>query len=204
MTLFGSFAGELDLELAFGLENRYIFTMATSALSKIAVIGNGGGGKTTLSRQLGKTLQLPVTHVDSIQFLAGMKVRPHRESIQILESIQAGPKWIVDGYGPLDIIEKRFAQADRILFIDFPLWRHYWWCTKRQLKSPWIRRAELGEGCDEATLAHTIKLFKTLWRVHRQMRPELLRILGREGLKSKVVFVRSLREWQKIYRDGLV
>ena len=35
---------------------------------RIAVIGNGGGGKTTLSRALGAALGLPHVEVDEIQF----------------------------------------------------------------------------------------------------------------------------------------
>lgn len=173
------------------------------SFQKIAVVGNAGGGKTTLSRRLVELYGLPLTHVDSIQFVAGMKVRPHKESIALLTEIQTQAAWIMDGYGPLDIIEARFQLADKIVFIDFPLWRHYWWCTKRQIRSLWWRREELPEGCDEATFQHTLKLFKTLWRVHHQMRPELLRIFSRESLRGKVHFIRTHRDWRKVYTSGL-
>lgn len=172
-------------------------------IQKIAVIGNGGGGKTTLSRRLAEHHQLPLTHVDSIQFVPGMQIRPHSETIEILEKVQAQACWLIDGFGPLDIIEKRFHQADRIVFVDFPLWRHYWWCTKRQIKSLWSKRQELPEGCDEASVSHTVKLFKTLWRVHNKMRPELLKMFARSNLKPKMVFVRNLAEWNALFRNGL-
>lgn len=172
-------------------------------IQKIAVIGNGGGGKTTLSRQLGRLHGVPVTHVDSIQFVAGMHIRPHSETIKILEDLQARDLWLIDGFGPLDIIEKRFKQADRIVFVDLPLWRHYWWCTKRQIKSLWVTRSELPDGCSEASFSHTIKLFKTLWRVHHQMRPELLKIFARENIKEKMVVIRSLSDWDKIFLIGI-
>lgn len=169
---------------------------------KIAVIGNGGGGKTTLSRRLGEIHQIPVTHIDSIQFVPGMKIRNLDETRKILSEIAHQENWLIDGYGPLDMIEKRFAEADKIIFIDFPLWRHYWWCSKRQIKSfLGFRRSELVEGCNEASLEHTIKLFKTLWRVHTQMRPELMRILNRENLRYKVIFVRTLKDWYQLYTN---
>lgn len=167
-------------------------------IKKIAVVGNAGGGKTALSRRLAKIHDLPLTHVDSIQFVRGMQIRPHKESIQILKEIQDQESWIIDGYGPLDIIEKRFQAADLVVFIDFPLWRHYWWCTKRQIQNLWSKRPELPEGCDEATLAHTMKLYKTLWRVHKLMRPELLRIFARKNLKDKIIYVRTLKEWKRV------
>ena len=170
---------------------------------KIAVIGNGGGGKTTLSRRLGEIHQLPVTHVDSIQFIPGMQIRPMEETRKILGEITAQENWLIDGYGPLDMIEKRFMMADKIIFVDFPLARHYWWCTKRQIKSLWSRRSELPEGCNEASWAHTVKLFKTLWRVHTQMRPELIRILKRDGLRDKVLFITKFTQWKAIFNGGI-
>jgi adenylate kinase family enzyme len=162
------------------------------------VIGNAGGGKTTLSRRLGEIYKLPMIHVDSIQFIPNMKIRALDETREILNRAVAQENWLIDGFGPLDLIEKRFAIADKIIFIDLPLWRHTWWCVKRQIKSIWSRRAELPEGCNEATIGHTIKLFQTLWRVHTQMRPELIRILNRESLRHKVISIRNLKEWNEL------
>lgn len=168
---------------------------------KIAVIGNSGGGKTTLSRRLGEVYKIPVTHVDSIQFVPGMKIRPMDETRKLLNEIVDQEKWLIDGYGPLDLIEKRFQAADKIIFIDFPLPRHCWWSIKRQLKSfLGIKRTELPSGCYENSIPHTIKLFKTIWRVHHQMRPELVRILNRDNLKGRVVFIKTLAEWQALYK----
>lgn len=161
---------------------------------KIAIIGNAGAGKTTLSRHLASIYKLPVTHVDSIQFIAGMKIRPHSESIQILNKVQEQDSWIIDGYGPLDILQKRLQIADLIIFIDYPLWRHYWWCTKRQIQNLWSRRSELPEGCNEFNLQHTIKLYKNLWKVHKLMRPELRRILQKDLLKNKVLSIHHLKD----------
>lgn len=56
-------------------------------MNRIAVIGNGGGGKTTISRRLHQIYQLPLTHVDSIQFLAGMIPRNTEETRSILNQL---------------------------------------------------------------------------------------------------------------------
>ena len=170
---------------------------------KIAVIGNAGGGKTRLSRRLSELHQLPVVHVDSIQFLPGMNIRPQDETRSVLRDVAGRERWLIDGFGPLDLIEQRFQLADQVVFIDFPLWRHAWWCSKRQIKSFWQRREELPIGCNEATFAHTVKLFKTLWRVHKQMRPELVRILQRQNLRGKVIFIQNLKQWNRVYRQGV-
>jgi adenylate kinase family enzyme len=175
-------------------------------IQKISVIGNAGSGKTTLSKVLSKIYQLPLTHVDAIQFISdaklGMKVRAHAESIAILNEVQKQPAWIIDGYGPLDILESRLSVADKIVMIDFALWRHYFWCSKRQLKSRWSRRPELPADFNEATWSQTLKLFHTLWKVHKGMRPELLRILSREDLASKTIYIRTLQDWKRLAANG--
>src|SRR4051794_21063442 len=102
--------------------------MTTASPHKVAVIGNGGGGKSTLSRRLAEIHQLPLTHVDSVQFLAGLNVRPLDQTRPLLNDLADAPRWLIDGFGPMDVIARRFEQADRIVFVDFPLWRHYWWC----------------------------------------------------------------------------
>ncbi len=172
-------------------------------LKKISVVGNSCAGKTTLCRSLAQIHSLPLTHVDSIQFVAGMKIRPHSESIQILNAIQDQDTWIIDGYGPLDIIEKRFELADRIVFIDFPLWRHYAWAVKRQFSNLWSQRKELPEDCNELSYVHITKLFKTIFRVHQKMRPQILKMFQSEKLKHKVIWVKDLKTWNQLANQGL-
>lgn len=161
---------------------------------RIAIIGNAAGGKTTLARQLSFWTGFPVTHVDSVQFQAGMRLRPYKETIEILLEIQDNSEWIIDGYGPLDILEKRFAVADQIVFIDLPLWRHVFWFLKRQLRNIFSQRPELPENCSEANLEQTRKTLRTIRSSHKQMRPELLRILSRPANKAKTTILRSSQD----------
>jgi adenylate kinase family enzyme len=172
-------------------------------IQKIAVVGNACAGKTTLSLKLAKIHSLPVTHVDSIQFLSGMVIRPHQESIQMLRSIESGEFWIIEGYGPLDMIEKRFQAADRVVFLDLPLWRLYYWSGIRQIKNVFSKRAELPDGCDELSIAQTRKLFRSIKITHQKMRPELLRIFARPNLCDKVIIVRTVAELSELGRIGL-
>lgn len=179
--------------------------MANEAPRKVVIIGNIAGGKTRLSRKLSTLHSLPLTHIDSIQFLPGMQMRPLADTRTALNSVTSQDAWIVDGFGPLDLLEKRFALADKIVFIDLPLWRHYWWAIKRQFFiNLFTRRSELPEGCNEMTWAHTQKLFKTLRQVDTKMLPELRRILNRETNKPKTLFIRTVQEWNHLYSKGLL
>lgn len=178
--------------------------MSTSIPRKVMVIGNIAAGKTRLSRRLAVLWDLPLLHIDSVQFLGGMKIRALAETRAAIQQIENQERWLIDGYGPLDMLENRFRKSDKIIFIDFPLWRHQWWLTKRQIQNLWSRRAELPPECDERNWEHTEKMFRVLKSSHRQMRPELLRIFSREDLKSKVVIVKTLRDWRRVFTTGSV
>jgi len=87
---------------------------------RIAVIGNGGGGKSTLARALGKTLDLPVHEVDEVQWLPGWRRAPLDEVAPILEGWAADDAWIIDGFGPWPVIDRRMGRADTIVYVDLP------------------------------------------------------------------------------------
>jgi adenylate kinase family enzyme len=163
--------------------------------TKIAVIGNSCGGKTVLSRHLQKKTQIPLIHVDQVQFLPGLKFRPYSESIEILKLEQQKSYWIIDGYGPLDILEQRLALADLIIMIDLPIRIHYLWALKRVIKNIFFaQRSELPRNSSERNFKHILKLFKTIYQIHTKMRPEMLRILSRDQFKNKVLFIRTTKD----------
>ena len=178
--------------------------MDEKRILKVAVVGNIAGGKTRLSRRLAQLHDLPLTHVDSIQFLSGLRIRPFGESVSLLKRIESNDSWLIDGYGPLDLIEARFDQADRVVFIDLPLWQHFWWAFKRQIKSLWWPRPELPAGSKEFNFLHTKKLINTLWNMHQRMRPELLKIFAQEKLRDKMIFIKNKKQWRHYFVNGLM
>lgn len=94
---------------------------------KIAVIGYSGAGKSTLAAALGERLNLPVLHLDSIHFLPGWAQRDKTECLSLLEQTMAGNNWIIDGNYHNLLWERRMAEADHIVYLNFPrllcLWR---------------------------------------------------------------------------------
>lgn len=168
------------------------------------VVGNIAGGKTRLSQRLAEIHDISVTHVDSIQFISGMKVRPLDETRRVLNDIVQKQSWLIDGYGPLDLLEKRFSLSDTIIFVDLPLTRHFFWLAKRQISLLFGQRKELAEGCREATLKHTVQLYRRMWGMHKKMRPELLKIFARDSLKKKMIYVQSKKQWRQLYKSGIL
>lgn len=172
--------------------------MQSNQFQKIFVIGNAATGKTIISRALAEKYHLPLFHVDTIQFLPGMKIRPLDETRTILKRVIAQPLWIIDGFGPLDMLEERFLESDVIIYLDLPVYISYWWAMKRQIQNLFSRRKELPLGCNELSIRHTKKLFMSIHKMHTQMQGELRRILMRPGLSQKVVRIDCVSQWRKV------
>lgn len=169
-------------------------------ISKIFVIGNACSGKTTLSRKIADVTQLPLIHVDSIQFLSGMVLRNQNETREILKKLASQEKWIFDGFGPLNLIEDRFAISDKIIFIRLPLWLNYLLCLKRQMTVLFYPRKELPADCFESTLSQTLKLFKSIHNVHYGMWPQLERIFKKAEFKDKLIRLDGYFSYRKFLK----
>ena len=168
-------------------------------MTNVAIIGNAGGGKSTLSRRLSQAIGLPLHTIDLIQWKPGWVATPAEELQQKHEAILAQDRWIIDGWGGWDNIAARFDAADTIILIDFPLYIHYWWAMKRQFQCIFRPRPDLPEGCP--MLPMTGRLIKLMWTIHHQMRPRLLNMVKDLHSEKQVFHIRSPRELRRFIRE---
>jgi adenylate kinase family enzyme len=147
-------------------------------MRRIAIIGNAGGGKSTLGRRLSAGLDLPYCSVDQIQWLPGWVAAPEAEAETKLDQVAAGERWIIDGWGPWPSIEHRLTAADTIIYVDLPVWMHFWLSAERQIAAArGIERSDPIEGCEQLDV--TRRLFEMIWRVHTELKPQLEMVLER-------------------------
>jgi len=171
-------------------------------MRRIAIIGNGGGGKSILARQLGLALALPVYTVDDVQWRPGWTRTPPDEIAKAYAQWMAEPAWIIDGWGTWDQLAERFAAADAIIFVDFPLTTHYWWAMKRQIECTLgLRRDWPPKGC--RALPITWRLLQVIHRVHYEYRPRLIALLSEPHIRDRVVHIGSPRALDQ-FRDRAV
>lgn len=161
-------------------------------MTRVAVIGNAGGGKSTMCRALSTALGLPHHAVDLIQWRPGWNPVPPDEFNRKHDDPMRQPKWIIDGFGTWESIERRFGAADTIIFVDLSQWLHYWWATKRQFIALVCGRSDGPEGCP--MLPVTLRLYRMMWSVHREIRPRVLALLDRYRPSAQVIHIRSKKE----------
>lgn len=159
--------------------------------ARVVVIGNGGGGKSGVARLLAERGGGEYLEVDAVQFGPGWARVSEDLVRERIEQVMAKDKWVIDGFGPYDSILARFELADLIVFVDHPLWVHYWWAMERQIAAhSGVERDGGPEGCDLRDVNK--EMCEVIWRVHTELRPKLLEDL--KPFLNKVQWIKSPEE----------
>lgn len=118
-------------------------------MQRIVIIGCSSSGKSTLARELGRRLGLPVTHLDALYWQPGWRPPPERAAFDAkVVGIAAGEKWIIDG-GYSSTLTQRLARADLIIVMNFPRWMCLWRVCKRAVRYRGHSRPDMGPACPE-------------------------------------------------------
>jgi adenylate kinase family enzyme len=139
---------------------------------RVAVIGRAGAGKTTIARALGEELDLPVVHLDRLNWGPGWRPigRAAFEARQA-EAV-AGDAWVIDGgYLSSDGWPERMRRAELVLLVEAPLLVCVARILGRSLARGRGRRRDLPEGCeDRPSLAFIGWTLLWRWRTRRAFR----------------------------------
>ncbi|MEO1017139.1 MAG: adenylate kinase [Pseudomonadota bacterium] len=144
---------------------------------RIAIIGNSGGGKSTLARKLANDRSLPLCDVDELLWQPGWQLTPEAEYNSEHDRVVGGSDWIIEGLGRFDSIERRLERASIIILVDLPLWQHYWLAAERQIAWAQGQLEDFPGGIDE--MAPTKALFETIWTVDQTWMPQIREMASR-------------------------
>lgn len=135
---------------------------------RIAVVGPGGAGKSTLAQELGTVLGLSVVHLDREYWLPGWRRRDEATWLGIQQRLVAKPEWIIDG-NYAESLDLRLAAADAVIFVDFPPWRCVLRVLRRNAQFRTRARPDMAPGCRERFSLRFLWWLATFRRHTRQL-----------------------------------
>lgn len=157
-------------------------------MERILIIGCGGAGKSTLARQLGEKLNLPVVHLDSIFWLPGW-VEMERDAFdaRVLQELEK-PQWIMDGnYNRT--LPRRVAHCDTIIYLDFSRFACLYGIFKRLLTNIGKTRPDMGAGCKEKV---DWAFVKWVWNFNKNKRQRYYKMLN-EATHTETIVLKNRR-----------
>lgn len=102
-------------------------------MRKIVICGCGGSGKTVLARELGRRLNLPVTHLDALYYDEHWNPLDQDTFAAEQRKLVAQPEWVIDGNNA-STMPIRLAEADTVIFLDLPAVTCLWGIVQRRLR----------------------------------------------------------------------
>lgn len=101
-------------------------------MRRVAILGRGGAGKSTLATRLGQITGLPVIELDKHFWQPGLVAPSPDQWASVQQEIAQRDEWIMDGdLGPYDVLPGRLRAADTIIVLDFPFVRCAWRAIRR-------------------------------------------------------------------------
>ncbi len=157
-------------------------------MERILIIGCGGAGKSTLARQLGEKLGLPVVHLDKLWWKPGWVERDQQEFDAKLAVELEKPRWIMDGNFNRTI-PQRIAKCDTVIYLDFPRLACLLGVCKRVLTTYGKVRPDMGEGCPERL---DFEFLKWVWNFNSKNRENYYRLLN-EATHAETIVLKNRR-----------
>ena len=157
-------------------------------MERIIIIGCGGAGKSTLARQLGDKLNIPVVHLDKLWWKPGWVEMDRDEFDELHRRELSKEKWIMDGNFNRTMPE-RIARCDTIIYLDFSRFACLRGVIKRVLTTYGTVRPDMGEGCPERI---DFEFLKWVWNYNRDKRERNYRLLN-EAEHAETIVLKTRR-----------
>ena len=160
---------------------------------KISIIGYSASGKSTFAKNIGDILNIPVLHLDKVNFLPNWEERKVEESEKIVLNFieENNNKFVIDGNYSKFAYDLRMKISDKIIFFDFDRFTCLFQAFQRYNKYKGKVRESMSEGCCEKLDWEFIKwvLFdgRTEERINRYNRVI-------EQYKDKIIIVKNRQE----------
>ncbi len=156
-------------------------------IKRIAIIGNAGSGKSTLSQKLHKITNLPIYYLDQYYWKPRwVRTEPY-EYKKMHDAICDKQEWIIDGIN-LRVMEYRIQRADMVIFLDIPRYLCFYRIFKRTFKNYGKETPSSAKGCPERFNWEYIKFLKWVWDFKKKYPAKIQEFLSQYPEKQSYIF----------------
>ena len=165
-------------------------------MERVMIIGCPGAGKSTLSRVLAEKLNMPLIHLDRLNWREGWQNVSKEEFDRLLTAEVVKPRWVIDG-NYSRTIPLRLRYADTVVYLDFGRVRCALGVLKRIITNHGRVRPDMGDGCPERFDA---EFMKYVWGFNKSQRGALYECL--EDCTAEVIILRNRRAVKKFLENA--
>ncbi len=152
---------------------------------RIVVIGNAGGGKSTLARQIAASIGTSYVEIDRLLWQQNWEATDPQSYDSAHQRAISGDSWVIDGLGRRESIAPRLSRSTEIIVIDLPIWVHFWLAAERQIA--WSKGPIDNPPGGVTAAPPTRLLFQTIWDVDQHWMPDLRRLVNEAETAGKPI-----------------
>lgn len=153
-------------------------------MSRIFIVGIVASGKTTLAKRLSKETNVPCFELDSIVHVkteSGRYKRTPEEQVKEIKRIDSLGDWIMEGT-PRQSYHCLFEMADKIIFLDPPLW-----LRKYRILTRFVKQQLHIESCHYKSDLHMLKMMYKWTSDFEDNRQQFVEMLNEYKYKLTVI-----------------
>ncbi|MGH7743680.1 MAG: topology modulation protein [Candidatus Dormibacteria bacterium] len=156
-------------------------------MQRIAIIGCGGSGKTTIGRRLAAQIGTTITHLDVVYYDDQWNKTDPDKFAALQEELVAADRWVIDG-NYAATLPIRLKSADTVIFLDLPALTCLWGIVQRRWKYRGGQHTTTGV-YDRITWG----FLKYVWGYRREMAPCVRALIAEHAGHADVRIVTSRR-----------
>jgi adenylate kinase family enzyme len=161
-------------------------------------MGTPGAGKSTLATTLGRSMGIPVFHLDAIYWKPGWVASNRDEFAERQRELVEQDAWVIDGNYHRCGLTGRLERADAVIVLTISRWM-----AVRRILGRWLRyrgttRPDLGEDRPERM---DLEFLRWTWNWERN-HPNFVQDLRERAVGKPVMVIHNRREATRVIDDS--